>query len=150
MTKNKEKEKPPLLQSSKHDPYAWIVLRLPRKYWTKGQMILEALKNTFRWSVMTGKIQFDDPKKSNKGLEKSNIVQIVHHALDPSTPEPDGYEIVFPYLLKGSTLPRNVSKNSTQKTKQRKHGTASTKALSKGVDLVTQPFVKDKFLWQVL
>ncbi len=147
MAKNKGKEKPPLLQSSKHDPYAWIVLRLPRKYWTKGQMLLEALKNTFRWSIMTGQIQFDDVKKSNKGLEKSNIVQIVHHALDPSTPEPDGYETVFPFLLKGSTLPKNVSRKSTEK---RKHVSASVKSLSKGVDLVTEPFVKDKFLWQVL
>lgn len=151
MSKKEKKKNNP---KSEYDVYAWIVLRLPRKLWTKGQMILEKLKETFQWNVTNGEIKFVNDKRSNKNLKGSNVVQIVHHALDDSTPEPDGYKTVFPYLLQGSTPPKN-QRNKTKKPKPIKTLEKKKKLLpfrqgdtSKVV--LTQPFVKDKFLWQVL
>lgn len=131
----------PEAASKERDPYAWIVLRLPKKHWIKGQIIVEKLKNTFRWNIIDGAMKFDDKNKSNKNLQNSNIVQIVHHALDASTPEPQGYATVFPYLLKGSTLPISHRPSKEKNKKQKKRGKNVTK---------TKPFVKDKMLWQVL
>ncbi len=143
------------------DPYAWIVLRLPRKLWTKAQMTLEVLKDIFRWNVITGEMKFDNAKRSNKGLENSHVVQIVHHALDASTPEPDGYKVVFPFLLKGSTLPKGKKKQQQQQQQQLKRRRKEEEEArikprpqvvnnSKELVVATKPFVKDKFLWQVL
>ena len=128
-------------------------------------MTLEVLKDIFRWSVITGEMKFDNPKRSNKGLENSHVVQIVHHALDASTPEPDGYRVVFPFLLKGSTLPKGKIKQKQQQQQQeqqqpqlklhRQEGLKNkprplVEKISENMVVATKPFVKDKFLWQVL
>lgn len=123
------------------DPYAWIVLRLPKKLWVKAQILLEHLKNTFRWKIMTGEMQFDDPSKLkfNKYLKGSNVVQIIHHALDSKTPEPVGYKIVFPYLVKGCTPPHSKSIKTTLHRKKK----------SNVKQFETANFAKDKMLWEI-
>ena len=147
MRKKKKKK-----EESELDLNAWIVLRLPRKLWTKGQMLLEKLKENFCWNVSSGEMKFINKKKKNKWLKGSNVVQVVHHALDDSTPQPDGYEVVFPYLLHGSTPPKTKAKQKAKQKAVKKK--LQKKLLPKEVNeakmLRTKPFVKDKFLWQVL
>jgi len=125
--------------SKNSDPYAWIVLRLPKRLWVKAQILLEHLKNMFRWNVMSGEMQFDKSNnKNNADLKGSNIVQIIHHALDSKTPEPVGYKTVFPYMLKGCTLP-----------KSKKLLKLKRKSPSKRKKLQIASFAKDKMLWEI-
>jgi len=127
--------------SNESDPYAWIVLRLPKKLWVKAQILLEHLKNIFRWNVITGEIHFDKSNKRNSTkLKGSNIVQIIHHALDSKTPEPVGYKAVFPYMLKGCTLPKSKTNPEIKIKKKR---------LSKINNIKAASFAKDKMLWEI-
>jgi len=127
------------------DPYAWIVLRLPKKLWVKAQLVLEKLKKDFRWNVMTGEMRFDNPSKAhlNSNLTKSNIVQIVHHALDSKTPEPAGYRTIYPFLVKGSTPPKY------QKSSALERSSPLQKPKKKRSNLQTANFAKDKMLWEI-
>jgi len=147
MTKKMDtKQTTPEDRFKERDPYAWIVLRLPKKYWVKGQIILEKLKDTFRWNIINGEMKFDDPKISSKNLKNSNIVQIVHHALNENTPEPNGYKTVFPFLVKGCTLPKGFKKEKKTQLKKKKPMLSD---VGKG-KVSTVPFVKDKMLWEII
>lgn len=113
------------------DPFAWIVLQLPKHLWTQGHILLQYLDPVFNWSVLSGEITFE--QNPSQPISGSNIVDIVHHALIPGPLEPIGYSLVFPYLPDNVTKPvadlqpHRLKKNYPSKKSQKSTITSSTK-----------------------
>ena len=89
------------------DPVAWIVLQQPQKFWTAARKALEELSEHASWNVLTGEVHLlpNDFGGDSKVLKSSNIVDILHHALDPGPLEPVGYAEVYRFLPPTSTKP---------------------------------------------
>ena len=103
-------------QSKKVDPFAWIVLSLPRKKWFQGQIIVEKLNEKVKWNEKSGEITI---RHSGEILKGSNIQNIVRHVLDDKTPEPEGYSIVVQYLRNDvSNIPERSGNNVYVTTKK--------------------------------
>lgn len=82
------------------DPLAWIVLRLPKHLWEEGQKQIEHLSKHVEWKVESGEILIPSTSSNEKHLVKdSNIINIIHHALDKTTAKPPGFKKVEPFLL---------------------------------------------------
>jgi hypothetical protein len=105
------------------DPFAWIVLQLPRELWDRADDLLRQLRSVLHWNILTGEVTLlldaDDDDNSDgdnddrKPLAGSNIVDILHHALRPGPLEPVGYKAVCPFLPKGCTKPIRVHSSAS-------------------------------------
>lgn len=115
------------------DPLAYIVFRLPKPLWENGREQLRHLSEHLRWNIKTGEIQLNE--RNADFIPNSNIVNILHHSLDSSTPEPEGYDKAFPRML--------MSKNPTKPERQR------TRQKTLGMRKRGRP-LDDKFVWEPL
>jgi hypothetical protein len=100
-----------LMDGTVLDPFAWIVLQLPRPLWEKGEDLLKQLQEVIHWNVLTGEISLlhDFESDERKLIKGSNIVDILHHALSPGPLEPLGYRQVSRFLPQGLTRPFSPS-----------------------------------------
>ena len=86
------------------DRFAWIVLRLPKRLWEKGQETLEELTTVIDFSMDTGEVS-ERPVMTNgerKIIKGTNITNILHHMVDPNVVKPEGYDEVLELLKKNS------------------------------------------------
>jgi hypothetical protein len=102
------------------DPYAWIILQLPKHLWTRGKHVLDELDNHVEWNVLTGEISIlsNDFGSESKTISGSNIVDIVRHAVDEGPLEPYGYEKVFRFLPPTSPSPKEHEEEQKQEEKE--------------------------------
>ena len=86
------------------DRFAWIVLRLPKRLWEKGQETLEELTSVLDFNMNTGEVS-ERPALTNgerKVLKDTNITNILHHMVDPNVVKPNGFDEVLELLKKNS------------------------------------------------
>ena len=92
------------------DPFAWIVLRLPKRLWEKGQETLEDLTKSVDINLRTGEISTRPSRigDERKVIEGSNIANILHHLVDRTVIKPSGFDEVLS-ILKEKTPTRAMS-----------------------------------------
>lgn len=137
------------------DPYAWIVLQLPKHLWTRGKRFLDEIDNYVEWNVLTGEISIlaNDFGEDSKTIRGSNIVDILRHALEEGPLEPVGYEKIYRFLPPTSPLPVNKTpdsdlskgeESSKVKKKISKLTSSVSKIKAKKQERQQQPYLKPK------
>ena len=109
------------------DPYAWVVLRLPKHLWEKGQETLENICTVIDYNLFTGEIS-TRPKTSTeerKIIKFSNIVNILHYMVDPTIVKPVGFDEVVEILKKDVSRSENNSNETVNSKTDRKNSTLS-------------------------
>jgi len=78
--------------------------------WQAGEKLLQQLQDVLHWNVLTGEVCLltDFEEDVRTPIANSNIVDILHHALDAGSLEPVGYAQVYPFLPPGHTKPDKV------------------------------------------
>ena len=90
------------------DPYAWIVLKLPRHLREEGQLLLEDLTSSLDFSTINGEVstrpvRVGDPRKVIRG---SNIANIIHYMADPTIVKPLHFDEVMNIVKSNVKAPR--------------------------------------------
>lgn len=121
------------------DPYAWIILQLPKHLWTRGKHVLDELDNHVEWNVLTGEISIlsNDFGSESKTISGSNIVDIVRHAVDEGPLEPYGYEKVFRFLPPTCPSPKEHEEEEEEKEQKQEE---------KEKDKKKEPKIKTKII----
>lgn len=105
-------------KSEMKDSFAWIVLRFNKRLQNKAQNVLEHLHLNLVWDPNSGEVAY--AKNPKMTLPGSNIVDIVHHAIESEEEEPFGYRELYRFLPQGCTTPKQPSNASLLRKKMKK------------------------------
>lgn len=105
------------------DPYGWVVLRLPKRLWSKGQETLLEIKDDIDFNMVTGEISSlskGEEIKERKIIPKSNIVNVLHHMVDPAIVKPEGFDDVVSLIKKEEKDVKDVKDVKNEKERDSK------------------------------